>query len=97
MRRLPVMIVLLFVFVGSAAASNEQSQLARGEYLVNGIVACGNCHTPRNADVTANEDMRLAGGFQIAEPEFRAFAPNITQDLDALIVYLRSLPRQPPD
>ena len=49
---------------------------------MNGIVACGNCHTPRNADATANADLRLAGGFLIEEPEFRAYAPNITQDLE---------------
>ncbi len=54
----------------------------RGDYLVNGIVACGNCHTPRNADATAVSDMRLAGGFLIEEPEFRAYAPNITQDTE---------------
>ena len=80
MRRLSVLIVLLFVYVGSSGASSQETELARGEYLVNSIVACGNCHTPRNADATANEDMRLAGGFLIEEPEFRAYAPNITQD-----------------
>jgi hypothetical protein len=29
MRRLPVMIVVLFVFVGSAGASDEETQLVR--------------------------------------------------------------------
>jgi mono/diheme cytochrome c family protein len=82
MRRLLVLTVLLFVSVGSSGASEEETVLARGAYLVNGIVACGNCHTPRNADATANADMRLAGGFLIEEPEFRAYAPNITQDLE---------------
>jgi mono/diheme cytochrome c family protein len=80
MCRLPILIVLPFVFGGSSGASADEAQVARGAYLVNGIVACGNCHTPRNADATANEDMRLAGGFLIEEPEFRAYAPNITQD-----------------
>jgi mono/diheme cytochrome c family protein len=65
------------------ACSKEPTQeelVARGDYLVNGIVACGNCHTPRNADATTNADMRLAGGFLIEEPGIKAYAPNITQD-----------------
>ncbi len=45
-----------------------------------GIVACGNCHTPKDADAVPIEDMRLAGAFVIEEPVFRAYAPNITMD-----------------
>lgn len=82
MRQLSMFVVFLCVFADSSGATKEETELARGEYLVNGIVACGNCHTPRNADATANADMRLAGGFLIQEPEFRAYAPNITQDLE---------------
>lgn len=63
-----------------SGAPEHDAELARGEYLMDGIVACGNCHTPRNSDATAVGDMRLAGGFLIEEPGFRAFAPNITQD-----------------
>ena len=80
MSRLTIFTVLLLALVSSSGASNKETELARGAYLVNGIVACGNCHTPRNADATANAEMRLAGGFLIEEPEFRAYAPNITQD-----------------
>ena len=81
MRRL----IVFFVFFTLAACSSkrdDEAVLERGAYLVNGIVACGNCHTPRNADATANTDMRLAGGFVIEEPGFTAYAPNITQDLE---------------
>lgn len=63
-----------------ASSDDDAALLARGNYLVEGIVACGNCHTPRNPDATAREDMRLAGGFLIEEPVFRAYAPNITMD-----------------
>ena len=45
-----------------------------------GIVACGNCHTPKNADAMPIPDMRLAGGFVIEEPVFTSYAPNITMD-----------------
>ena len=80
MCRLPIMFVVSCVLVACSGAPEQEALLARGEYLVNGIVACGNCHTPRNADATTNTDMRLAGGFVIEEPGFRAYAPNITQD-----------------
>ena len=80
MRHLPIVLALSWALVACPVARSDESLLARGTYLVEGIVACGNCHTPRNADTTANEDMRLAGGFVIAEPGFTAYAPNITQD-----------------
>ena len=74
------MLLGLFVLVACSATSDQEALVDRGDYLVNGIVACGNCHTPRNADATTNDDMRLAGGFLIEEPAFRAYAPNISQD-----------------
>lgn len=68
------------VLIACSGGPSRNELLARGDYLVNGVVACGNCHTPRNPDATAVADMRLAGSFVIEEPEFRAYAPNITQD-----------------
>jgi mono/diheme cytochrome c family protein len=81
-RRLTIIFVFSFVLIACSAAPDPDALVTRGAYLVNGIVACGNCHTPRNADATAVEDMRLAGGFLIEEPAFRAYAPNITQDIE---------------
>lgn len=65
----------------SACAQNEEL-VARGDYLVNGVAACGNCHTPRDPDGRFEflEGMHLAGAYVIEEPEFIAYAPNITQD-----------------
>ena len=80
MCRLSIMIALSCVLTACSGARDEEALLARGAYLVEGIVACGNCHTPRAADTTAVAEQRLAGGFVIQEPEFRAYAPNITQD-----------------
>lgn len=54
----------------------------RGEYLVTTIAGCGNCHTPHNQDGTLNQDMRLAGAYVITEPEFEAYAKNITPDME---------------
>jgi mono/diheme cytochrome c family protein len=82
MYRLPMVFVMSFVLLAGAGAHAQEDLLARGEYLMNGIVACGNCHTPRKADATANTELRLAGGFVIEEPEFKVYAPNITQDVE---------------
>ncbi len=64
------------------ATAQDQDLVARGDYLVNGVAACGNCHTPRNPEGRFDflEGMHLAGAYVIEEPEFRAYAPNITQD-----------------
>lgn len=80
MHRLPTIFVVTSLLMACSGESDQESLLARGEYLMNGIVACGNCHTPRNADATANDELRLAGGFLMEDPGFTAYAPNITQD-----------------
>lgn len=66
-----------------AQAENQSAQqdlLARGDYLMNGIVACGNCHSTRDENGEFVQGMELAGNFVIEEPAFRAYAPNITPD-----------------
>jgi len=65
----------------AAPADDQAALLERGDYLMNGIVACGNCHTPRDENGFL-EGMELAGGFVIEEPGFRAYAPNITPDVE---------------
>jgi mono/diheme cytochrome c family protein len=35
--------------------------VARGDYLVNHVAACGDCHTPRNADGTPDQTKALSG------------------------------------
>ena len=59
-----------------------ETPLERGTYLVRGIVACGNCHTTRDAEMRFVEGMELAGGFKIEEEHFTAYVPNITPDLE---------------
>lgn len=72
-----VMAAALCALVSYPASS--ETLLERGTYLINGIVACGNCHTPQTPTGPA-PGMELAGGFLIEEPAFTAYAPNITQD-----------------
>ena len=64
----------------SHAQDSDEDLLARGTYLMEGIVACGNCHTPKTKDGVPIEELKLAGGFVIEAPIFRAYAPNITPD-----------------
>lgn len=66
----------LTVFARGAYA---ETLMERGEYLIEGIVACGNCHTPQTPDGPA-PGKELAGGFLIEDPAFTAYAPNITPD-----------------
>jgi len=64
----------------AAAAQDQDALLKRGEYLMNGPVACANCHTPRNPDMSFQEGMDFAGGFKIVDPAFEVYSANITPD-----------------
>ena len=60
------------------AAAQEGNALAeRGEYLVRGIMGCGNCHTPMGPE---GPDMTMELGGRLVEDveAFTAYAPNIT-------------------
>src|SRR5262245_64442246 len=64
--------------VGEAAA---ESLIERGDYLVNTIMACGNCHTPKDAAGKAVSELALSGGgLGFDTPAFVATSPNITPD-----------------
>ena len=65
---------------GAANAQSANSDLVkRGDYLVNGILTCGNCHTPKGAQGDIM-DKAFSGGLSWDEPPFKVTAPNITQD-----------------
>src|SRR6476620_6995806 len=66
--------------VATIVAASAQTGVERGKYLVNTIMTCQNCHTPkgeRGAPVYAKD---LSGGLEFDEPPFKVTAPNITQD-----------------
>ena len=65
---------------GAAGAQSAQADLIkRGNYLVNGILTCGNCHSPKGPPAaTAGKD--FSGGLSWDEPPFKVTAPNITPD-----------------
>lgn len=60
----------------------QSDLLGRGEYLVESIGGCGNCHSGRNADGELVPGLELAGNFVIEEGAFIAYAPNITPDTE---------------
>ena len=82
MKTLTLLTTLLLPLAGAAAAQDREAMLERGEYLVETIAGCGNCHTPHLPDGSLDAEMALAGAFVIEEPVFRAFAPNITPDVE---------------
>lgn len=77
------LICLVFsVAVYSVLLAADETLLERGTYLMKGIAACGNCHTPKNSDANEVEGMAYAGSFVIESPNFKAYAPNITMDIE---------------
>ena len=71
---------LACVFVAMAAGhAAAQSAVQRGSYLVNTIMTCGNCHSPKGPPAAvAGKD--FSGGLHFDEPPFDVTAPNITPD-----------------
>jgi mono/diheme cytochrome c family protein len=73
-------VAFALALAGTANAESASSDLIkRGDYLVNGILTCGNCHTPKGpqGDIM---DKAFSGGLSWDEPPFKVTAPNITQD-----------------
>src|SRR6187549_3725504 len=77
----------ILAFIGAALAcaampvAAQPTPLERGRYLVTTILACGNCHTPKDAEGRAIPGRELAGGgvgFDI--PPYAGVASNITPD-----------------
>jgi mono/diheme cytochrome c family protein len=63
---------------GGAAAAD--ARLVRGKYLVEGILACANCHAVRDAQGVPDPARGMAGGFEFDHGPFRSYAANITPD-----------------
>jgi mono/diheme cytochrome c family protein len=71
--------LLSFMFAGTALAQQAGS-IERGKYLMESVVACGNCHLARGPQGQPLFDKGLSGGFLFDEPPFKAYAANITPD-----------------
>lgn len=80
MKRYPrVLLIAVSFCLLTGPSAMAETLLERGAYLMQSVVACGNCHTPQTPSGPA-EGMELAGRFLIEEAAFTAYAPNITQD-----------------
>jgi len=69
-------------FLATTVTAFAQTPVERGKYLVNSILACGNCHTPKTASGEPIADKELSGGLVFTTPAFDATASNITPDRD---------------
>ncbi len=80
--RLTVRAALLIVAIQAASATaSAETPLERGRYLMNGVVACGNCHTPMGPN-GPQMDREMAGGLEFKEQPFTAYASNLTPDTE---------------
>jgi mono/diheme cytochrome c family protein len=78
--RLGFAALLALLLCAARPGAAQTGLIDRGRHLVEGIAACGNCHTPKgpSGDLPG---LAMAGGFVIEVPgAFRAVASNITQD-----------------
>ena len=61
-------------------AQDDAALLACGSHLMNGVVACANCHMPRDEAGRPQWSQGLSGGVLFDEEPFKAYAANITPD-----------------
>ncbi|HKS65363.1 MAG TPA: c-type cytochrome [Xanthobacteraceae bacterium] len=66
--------------VASAGSALAQAPVERGKYLVNTIMTCQNCHTPKGERGAPVFERDLSSGLSWDEPPFKVTASNITQD-----------------
>jgi mono/diheme cytochrome c family protein len=78
MQRIGMLGLMALLLQSSAAWAQTPAQ--RGEYLVNTIMTCGNCHTPKGPGGAPQNDKLLSGGLRFDEPVFDVTASNITPD-----------------
>ncbi|WP_211841822.1 c-type cytochrome [Massilia eburnea] len=66
--------------LSAQAAVAADAKLVRGKYLVEGVLACANCHAVRDKTGAVIAEKGMAGGFEFAEEMFKSYASNITPD-----------------
>jgi mono/diheme cytochrome c family protein len=75
---------LAAALLSTSTIVQAQTQVERGSYLVNGLLTCGNCHTPRGLGGVFDMSKQLSGGPQtFDERAFTVKGANITPDLDS--------------
>jgi mono/diheme cytochrome c family protein len=75
------LVISIAAVVAMTSAASAQSPLVkRGSYLVNTILTCGNCHTPKGPDGRDIRQRAFSGFLEFDEPPWKVTAPNITPD-----------------
>jgi len=74
------LIIILAALAAAPAFAQDKKLIERGTYLMNSIVACGNCHVQRGEKGRPLHERGLSGGMVFDEEPFKAYAPNITPD-----------------
>jgi mono/diheme cytochrome c family protein len=64
----------------AATLAQAPGSVERGRYLVEGVLACGNCHVQRGPQGQPLTDRGLSGGMPFIEAGMQARAANITPD-----------------
>jgi mono/diheme cytochrome c family protein len=83
MLRLVAIGVVTSIAMVSGASAQQQLLAERGAYLVNGVGACSNCHTPRGPGgaLDLQLDKRLSGSTQTFQaPQYTVKGSNLTPD-----------------
>ncbi|MDB5825679.1 MAG: hypothetical protein JWR21_4383 [Herminiimonas sp.] len=81
MKKFSRLLLSVFFFCYAATAlAQKATSIERGKYLMEGVVACGNCHLARGPQGQPLFDKGLSGGMLFDEPPFKAYAANITPD-----------------
>lgn len=80
---LSIACVLLATLLCGLANAATVAAVERGRYLVNTIMACGNCHSPKGPDGRPLAGKELSGGGLTFDlPPFAGVASNITPDTE---------------
>jgi cytochrome c553 len=75
-----VFAALAAALAAAPALAQDKKLLERGTYLMDSIVACGNCHIARGEKGRPLPEKGLSGGLVFDEEPFKAYASNITPD-----------------
>jgi mono/diheme cytochrome c family protein len=78
-----VHIALAIATIAGASPAFAETAVQRGDYLVNGILACGNCHTPKGpGGLPVNERLHAGGSQEWDTPAYKVRGSNITPDAE---------------
>jgi mono/diheme cytochrome c family protein len=82
LRSLPRLALMCLLLSGLSNLALADPAIERGDYLVNTILACGNCHSPRDTNGELIKDKALSGGRVFSTPAFVVTTSNITPDVE---------------